>query len=174
MQQRDALTWGITLPIPYFKIQVLQPNDYSSRVRFSEWLLQKMIRMPLTTNIFATDAAIFIRNGIINLHYTHVWSISSFFECVGRYCQWSPNWNIHIAKSDGWWWIFGISSSWSAYLSWRFIFIEIVVCAWSGTSTFSITSKDFLLYGILWIECVGTLAFPPEPLDSNSLDFFVW
>lgn len=48
------------------------------RVRFSEWLLQKNTLNPRSTaDVLVTDEIVFTRNGIHNVHDTHVWDIEN-------------------------------------------------------------------------------------------------
>lgn len=93
-----------------------------SASRFCEDLLQQN-----ALNVLLTDEAVFIRNGIQNVHNTHIWNIEKinigsfstplFFKCLGGDCRLSLNKSIYIAKSNERFLISSVSSTLSAWTS---------------------------------------------------------
>lgn len=57
------------------KVQALQPGDELRRQQFCGWLIQKCAEEPnFLRSILFTDEAGFTRDGVFNVHNTHIWS----------------------------------------------------------------------------------------------------
>lgn len=57
------------------KVQTLLPQDFEKRVSFCNWLCQQNTRNVLFPScILFSDEATFTRNGVTNLHNTHLWA----------------------------------------------------------------------------------------------------
>lgn len=57
------------------KVQALQPGDPARRQVFCRWLLHKAEEQPnFVNNLLTTDEAGFTRDGVFNMHNTHVWA----------------------------------------------------------------------------------------------------
>lgn len=57
------------------RVQALCDDDYSQRVAFARWYLQKRVaQMDFPSRILFTDEASFTRDGVLNLHNMHVWA----------------------------------------------------------------------------------------------------
>lgn len=57
------------------KVQALYPGDEEKRVEFCEWMIQKCVDIPDFLKILLyTDEASFTRDGVFNMHNTHIWS----------------------------------------------------------------------------------------------------
>ncbi|KAJ3655208.1 hypothetical protein Zmor_014345 [Zophobas morio] len=56
------------------RVQHLKPEDFARRVHFCEWLCAKNREDPqFVTILLSTDEATFTKNGVFNLHNTHLW-----------------------------------------------------------------------------------------------------
>lgn len=54
------------------RMQCLQPNDYATRVAFSQWIVDRVCEEPDFLKVLFTDECSFHRTGVLNAHYEHV------------------------------------------------------------------------------------------------------
>lgn len=70
------------------RVQALEPGDPPRRLVFCRWLRDKIQNHPdFLNNLLFTDEAGFTRDGIFNIHNTHVWSDENPHEILPRSFQ---------------------------------------------------------------------------------------
>jgi hypothetical protein len=56
-------------------VQALLPQDFEARLQFCRWICEANNRdVQFIKNILFTDEATFTRNGMTNIHNTHIWA----------------------------------------------------------------------------------------------------
>lgn len=107
----------------------------------------------------ATDETIFIRNGITNFNNMHVWSFEHPYALNRDHFHHRFSLNVWTSVVDdhlsGWYWIFVIFSTWSAYLVVNITSIRICIKP---------TRRDTLV----------SVTWPLRSPDLNPIDLFLW
>lgn len=61
-------------PFKTQKVHELSADDFPQRVAFCQWYLHQIVNIPdFLTHVLFTDEASFTREGIVNIHNSHVW-----------------------------------------------------------------------------------------------------
>ena len=75
-------------PYHFTRVQNLLPQDYGHRLNFCEWLLTQEENQPgFVQTILFTDESCFTREGVFNIHNSHIWSSENPNEYVVRSYQ---------------------------------------------------------------------------------------
>lgn len=175
------------------KVQALLPTDHPLRTTFCEWLLQKNSRNArFTADVLVTDEAIFTRNGITNLHNTHVWAIENPHAVVRNHFQHRFSLNVWAGivderligpfilpnRMDGLQYLQFLRNDLPGLL--EDVPLEVRGRMWflhdGAPPHYRLVVRDYLtqLNGIRWIGRGGPVAWPPRSPDLNPLDFFLW
>lgn len=197
-QVSHATAWRILheaqlYPYHVQKVQALLPTDYPLRVRFCEWLLQKNAENArFTADILATDESIFTRNGITNLHNTHVWSFENPHAMVQTNFQHRFSLNMWAGivderligpfilpdRMDGHQYLEFLQNDLPLLL--EDVPLAVRARMWflhdGAPPHFRLEVRNFLneVQQIRWIGRGGPIAWPPRSPDLNPLDFFLW
>lgn len=71
----EVLREQLLYPYHLQKVHELTPEDFPRRIQFANWLLDQQRTNPnFVSMILFTDEAGFTKNGIVNLHNSHVWA----------------------------------------------------------------------------------------------------
>lgn len=176
------------------KVHQLLPEDFPRRIQFATWLLDQQGRNPNFINtILFTDEAGFTKNGILNLHNSHVWadenphatvvhqhqqqfqSINVWAGIIGNFligpCVLPPRLNGEIY----------LQFLQNAFLD----SIEHLPLATrqhmffmhdGAPPHFSVAVRNHLnnVYPNRWIGRGGPIAWPPRSPDLTPMDFYLW
>lgn len=75
-------------PYHFTRVQNLLPQDYGNRLNFCEWLLAQEENQPgFVRTILFTDESCFTREGVFNIHNSHIWSNENPNEYIVRSYQ---------------------------------------------------------------------------------------
>lgn len=176
---------------PYMQwVQTLSAADYSPRVMFCEWYLQRCIEPIFQQRVFFTNKAIFTRNVIVNFHNNHQWAdVNPHAIIQSRQQQFL--WNVWASIIGDY--LIGpifLPSRLNAPNYRNFLENELFHC-WRtfhwvrGSScgscmtvpqpTLASLLGNFLINTTLAVGLIGgPTAWLPCSLDLNSLNFFVW
>lgn len=180
-------------PFHYTKVQALLPEDFPKRVTFCQWLLQEIDTDPnFLSKILWTDECNFSRNGVINLHNLHQWSIVNPHATYERAFQ--VRFSINV---------------WAGILNNRVMGPIMLPNRINGDDFYQFLAIDLdellddlplgVLHSLLlqldgapphfalrvrnwlnenfpdrWIGRQGPILWPPRSPDLNPLDFFLW
>lgn len=169
------------------------PNEYPLRVAFCEWLLQENAQNDhFTADILVTDESIFTRNGITNLHNTHVWDLENPHATLRNNFQDRFSLNVWAGivddrligpfilpnRMDGLQYLHFLRNDLPVLL--EDVPYAVRLRMWflhdGAPPHFRLEVRDFLNQeqGRRWIGRAGPVAWPPRSPDLNPLDFFVW
>ena len=82
-------------PFHIQRVQALFPDDHQHRQTYCQWLLSKVNSDPeFVSNILFTDEARFTRDGVVNVHNTHVYAHENPHEIIAGHHQ--QQWGINL------------------------------------------------------------------------------
>lgn len=175
------------------RVQALSDADYPQRVAFARWYLQARITDPqFPSRILFTDEATFSRDGVLNQHNMHLWSVVNPHATRSHNHQYRFSVNI-------WAGIIGDMLIGPYVMPGRLngvsyaIFLEEVLPTllvdvpattrlnmWfqhdGAPPHFALNVRDFLdlTYPNRWIGRGGPVPWPPRSPDLTPLDFYLW
>lgn len=81
-------------PFKFSTVQALQPCDFENRIRYCQWLLNKLNDdAAFISNVLWSDESTFQRNGMFNRRNTHLWATENphAFRQTSHQYRWSIN-----------------------------------------------------------------------------------
>lgn len=156
-------------------------------------MLQKSAENPqFTADVLATDEAIFTRNGIHNIHNTHIWEMENPHAIKRAHFQhrfslnvWAGIVNDHLIgpiilpnRMDGLQYLEFLQNNLPELL--EDIPLAVRLRMWflhdGAPPHYRLVVRNYLnqVQGVRWIGRGGPVAWPPRSPDLNPLDFFLW
>lgn len=175
------------------RVQALQEEDFPRRVEFCEWLIrQDRVNPNFTSDVLATDESCFTRNGIMNFHNTHIWSVENPHAFRRVHCQQQFSVNVWAGIVNNQ--LLGpcfLPPRLNGPLYLNFLqndlidLIDDVPLAvlprmWylhdGAPPHFFREVRDHLnnVFPYRWIGRGGPVAWPPRSPDLNPMDFYFW
>lgn len=190
----EVLREQLLYPYHLQKVHELTPEDFPRRIQFANWLLDQQRTNPnFVSMILFTDEAGFTKNGIVNLHNSHVWADGNPHAAVVSHHQ-------HQFQSINIW--AGIIGNFligpfvlpprlNGELYLEFLqnnlldLIEHLPLAIrrnmyfmhdGAPPHFSVAVRNHLnnVFPNRWIGRGGYIAWPPRSPDLTPLDFYLW
>lgn len=188
-----ALNEDLQHPYHFQRVQALTPEDPARRVRFCQWILQQSELHPNFLNeILFTDECTFTRNGIMNFHNYHHWSVLNPHRIRRTNFQFRFSVNIWCGIINGL--LIGpriLPPRINGMIYLNFLqndlenLLEDVPLAIRQRMFFMLDGapchyhvevRDFLNaeFPERWIGREGAIAWPPRSPDLTPMDFYVW
>lgn len=175
------------------RTQALKAADYPRRVDFCRWFLQQSTLTPsFSANVLFTDEATFTRDGMFNLHNSHVWATSNPYATSPHAFQERFSVNVWAGIVNDFLigpYLLPNRLNGRTYV----IFLEEVLpelldsvpvavrnTMWfqhdGAPSHFCNNVRNYLnaAFGPRWIGRGGPVAWPARSPDLSSIDFFLW
>lgn len=175
------------------QVQTLKEDDFPRRRAFCNWVLQKNVDDPnFIHNLMCTDEATFTKDGIFNMHNTHVWSDENPHAVREMHSQnrfslnvWAGIYGEHLVgpyilppRLTGESYLHFLETTFDAYLD--ELPLERLRRLWfmhdgaPAHSTREVTDWLNQHFPLQWIGRNGPVLWPARSPDFNSCDFFLW